>query len=64
MIRTVIIKSNTSREAILDCESLTHVDFYSFVCYSCVAPSFSLEWNKEVLDLIFHSIVPYGWKSP
>ena len=22
-----------------------------FVCYSCVAPTFSFEWNKEVLDL-------------
>ena len=24
---------------------------YSFVCYSCVAPMFSFEWNKEVLDM-------------
>ena len=28
------------------------VDFVSlFVCYSCATPTFSFEWNKEVLDL-------------
>ena len=26
--------------------------FYSFVSYSCVALTFSFEWNKEVLDLL------------
>ena len=28
-----------------------------FVCYSCVAPTFSCKWNKEPLDLIDWSLI-------
>ena len=31
--------------------SLETCTFDSFVCYSCMAHTFSFEWNKEVLDL-------------
>ena len=27
-----------------------HVDLISLVCFSCVTPTFSFEWNKEVLE--------------
>ena len=34
-----------------NCESFIHVNFVSLLlCYSYVAPTFSLKWNKEVLD--------------
>ena len=34
-----------------NCESFIHVNFVSLLlCYSYVAPTFSLQWNKEVLD--------------
>ena len=37
--------------ALLTCESLIHVNIVPFFVYnSCVAPMFSLEWNKA-LDL-------------
>ena len=32
------------------CEYFIHVDF---ICFSCVTPTFSFEWNKELLDLIW-----------
>ena len=35
--------------AILDCESFIHIN--CIICYSCVAPTFSFELNKEVLVL-------------
>ena len=34
--------------------------FYSFVCYSCVAPTFSFEWNKEVVDVFKNCVVTLG----
>ena len=36
--------------AILHCESFIHINCI-FICYSCVAPTFSFELNKEVLVL-------------
>ena len=37
--------------ALLNCESFTHVDIIClFVCNSCMVPTFSFEWNEEVLD--------------
>ena len=36
---------------LLDYESLIHVDFYSFLCYSCVAPTVCFKWNKQELVL-------------
>ena len=33
--------------------------WYSFVCYSCVATTFSFKWNKEELDLLYVS--PYNF---
>ena len=37
----------------LHCESHT-CRFYSVLCCSCVAPTFSFKWNEEVFDLIWH----------
>ena len=37
--------------ALLNCETFTHVDIIClFICNSCMAPTFSFEWNEEVLD--------------
>ena len=40
-------KFEEKKEKHLNCESFIRVDI---VCNSCVAPPFSFEWNKEVLD--------------
>ena len=38
---------------LLNCESFIHVEIVSlFVCHSCVPPTFSFKWNKEILDLV------------
>ena len=79
--------------ALLDCESLIHVDFPFFLslffkiqtqkgsnerlfilfenasshsvsglCFSCVAPSISFEWNQEVLDLTRQQLNSVKWR--
>ena len=47
--------------ALLNCESFIHVDTVSlFVCNSCMAPTFSFQWKREVLDLSFFMFLYVG----
>ena len=51
-ITLVVLNCSVRYYALLNCNSFIHVHILALLVYnSCVASTFSYEWNKEVPDL-------------